>query len=104
MDLRRYYQKKVGGIQGVVWTGCCSGYMIWVFLPEVTWSEWYSLRAGWWGHYMIIILDGKGINKGWIGYIKFGEAIEKRDTWRLCWGVGGAKVYWFWGGIEKWST
>lgn len=30
------------------------------------------------GSYMIIILDGKGINKGWIGYIKFGEAIEKR--------------------------
>lgn len=29
---------------------------------------------------MIIILDGKGTNKGWIGYIKFGEAIEKRDT------------------------
>ena len=37
---------------------------------------------------MIIILDGKGIGKGGVWYIDFGEAIEKRGTWRL-WLRGG---------------
>ena len=78
-----------------------------VFLQEVTWSGWYSLRAGWWGYYMIIILDGKGIGKGGVWYIDFEEVIEKRGTRRLGLGLGGGEgssVYRFWDNIEKWST
>ena len=38
---------------------------------------------------MIIILDGKGIGKGSVRYIDFGEAMETRGTLML-WLGGGA--------------
>ena len=45
-DIGRYYLWKMGGIQGVVWSGCCRGCTMCRFLQEVTWSGWHSLRAG----------------------------------------------------------
>ena len=45
-DVGRYYQEKMGGIEAVVWSGYCSGCTMWVFVQEVTWSRWRSLRAG----------------------------------------------------------
>ena len=40
-------------------------------------------------------MDGKGIGKGGVWYIDFGEVIEKRGTWRLWLGgeVEGSKAY-----------
>ena len=38
---------------------------------------------------MILILDGKRVGKGGVWYINFGEAIEKRGTWRLWLGGRG---------------
>ena len=43
---------------------------------------------------MIIVLDGKGMEKAEIGYIYSEKAIEKTDTWGL-WGggIGRVRVY-----------
>ena len=52
----------------------------------------------------MIILDGKGIGKGGVRYIDFGEAIEKRGTLMLWLGgawVVGRRVYRFWGLHKK---
>ena len=59
---------------------------------------------------MIIVLDGKGMEKAEIGYIYSEKAIEKTDTWGLWWGgIGRVRVYTlryirFGEAIEKWST
>ena len=36
-----------------------------------------SLRVGWWGYHMLLVLVEKGIGKAEVGYIDFGETIEK---------------------------
>ena len=36
-----------------------------------------SLRVGWWGYHMLLVLVEEGIGKAEVGYIDFGETIEK---------------------------
>ena len=100
------------GIYEDVWNICCIRCTFGVVLQEVMWSEWYSLRAGWWSYPMLVLL----FKRGWemqrhnvyifvrlqkkellehfstveweVGYIGFGKAIEKGSTWRF-WLRGG---------------
>ena len=71
--------------QGVVWSACCSGCTMGVFLQEVIWSRWHSLKPGWCSYHILILLLGEGMGKAEVGYVNFGETIEMWSTQKLWW-------------------
>ena len=51
--------------------------MIGVFLQKIKRSGQHSLRAGWRGYHMLVVLGGGRMGKVKKGYIDFAEAIKK---------------------------